>query len=219
VAELSHKNEPASAVIHAVALAVSVFGFVMLMAGTKEHGTVWHLIGFIVFGVSLILLYGVSSVYHFPPRGTSRKRILRRMDHMMIYVFMASTCTPVCLTIDNRACGWGLLAVARGCALAGIIVKATGVRIKSWASVMMYVIFGLLVLSVTGPVLQWLPTDGVGWLYGGGSLYLVGVIFYLMEKYPPKRIKFDLHAIWHLFVVAGSFSHAWLMMMKYVLYV
>jgi hemolysin III len=213
-----NKNEPVSASIHIIGLLFSMVGFVFLIIFTKEHGTIFHYIGFMVFGISLILLYVVSSVYHFFPRFSRFKKKLQRMDHIMIYVFMASTYTPICLTIDNRQCGWTLFAVSWSFAVMGIIVKATNQKIKEWVSVTMYLLFGLLILSVIGPVLQWLPREGVGFLYGGGSLYLIGVIFYILEDYGPKKINSGFHAIWHLFVVAGSFSHAWLML-KYVLYV
>jgi len=211
------KNEPISASIHTIGLFFSIIGFVFLMFFTKENGTIFHFIGFMIFGISLILLYVISSVYHFFPKFSRYKKRLRRMDHIMIYIFMASTYTPICLTIDNRQCGWGLLIVSWGFAIAGVIIKATNLRIKEWVSVMMYVLFGLLILSVIKPVLHWLPQDGVGFLYGGGSFYLIGVIFYILEDYGPKKINADFHAIWHVFVVAGSFSHAWLML-KYVVY-
>ena len=212
------KNEPISASIHIVGLVFSIVGFVFLMIFTKEYGTIFHLIGFIIFGISLILLYVVSSVYHFFPKLSRLKKKLRRMDHIMIYIFMASTYTPICLTIDNRQCGWGLLCVSWGFAVAGVIIKMMNIKIKEWVSVMMYVLFGLLILSIIKPVSQWLPQGGVGFLYGGGSFYLIGVIFYIFEDYESPRINSGFHAVWHLFVVAGSFSHAWLML-KYVLYV
>lgn len=212
------KNEPVSASIHIIGLLFSIIGFVFLMIFTKEYGTIQHLIGFIIFGISLMLLYTVSAVYHFFPKFSRFKKRLQRMDHIMIYIFMASTYTPICLTIDNRMCGWGLLAVSWGFAVTGIIVKAAGIKMKEWISVVMYVIFGLLILSAIGPVLQWLPKDGVGFLYGGGFFYLIGVIFYVLEAYGPRKITVGFHATWHLFVVAGSFSHAWLML-KYVLYI
>jgi len=212
------KNEPVSASIHMVALFFSIIGFVFLIIFTKEYGTIFHLIGFIIFGISLMLLYVVSTVYHFFPKFSRFKKRLRRLDHIMIYIFMASTYTPICLTIDNRQCGWGLLAVSWVFAVTGMIIKATDRKIKEWVSVTMYVLFGLLILSVIGPVFQWLPMGGIGFLYGGGSFYLIGVIFYILEDYGPKKINFGFHAIWHLFVVAGSYSHAWLML-KYVLYV
>jgi hemolysin III len=212
------KNEPVSASIHIVGLLFSIIGFVFLMNFTKEHGTIFHLIGFVIFGINLMLLFVVSAVYHFFPRFSRFKKRLQRMDHIMIYIFMASTYTPICLTIDNRQCGWTLLAVSWSFAVTGMIVKATNQKIKEWVSVTMYLLFGLLILSVIGPVLQWLPMEGVGFLYGGGSFYLIGVIFYILEDYGPKKTNSGFHAIWHLFVVAGSFSHAWLML-KYILYV
>jgi len=214
----SEKNEALSASIHTLGLLFAIIGFVFLMMLTTEYGTLFHRIGFIFFGISLMLLYSISSIYHFFPKLSRAKKKLQRMDHIMIYIFMASTYTPICLTIDNRACGWGLLVISWGFALAGITVKATGVKIKEWVSVLMYILLGLLILSAMGPVLKWLPQQGVGFLYGGGSLYLIGVIFYILEDYGPKKIKIDFHAIWHVFVMAGSFSHGWLMM-KYILYV
>lgn len=216
--KFKQENEPVSALIHVAGLLFSIIGFVFLILFTNEHGTIFHLIGFIIFGTSLILLYMVSTIYHFFPKYSRFKKILQRMDHIMIYIFMASTYTPICLTIDNRVCGWGLLAVSWAFAITGIIIKAIDLKIKEWVSVMMYVMFGLLILSVIVPVLQWLPKEGIGFLYGGGSFYLIGVIFYILEDYGPKKINFDFHAVWHLFVVAGSFSHAWLLL-KYVLYV
>lgn len=215
---INNTNEPISALIHIIGLLFSIIGFIFLMFFTKEYGTLLHFIGFFVFGISLILLYIVSVAYHSFPKFSRFKKLLRRMDHIMIYIFMASTYTPICLTIDNRNCGWGLFAVSWGFAITGIVVKIADIKIKEWISVMMYVIFGLLILSVIIPVLQWLPKSGIGFLYGGGSFYLIGVIFYVLEDYGLKALKIDFHAIWHLFVIAGSFSHAWLMF-KYVLYI
>lgn len=140
------------------------------------------------------------------------------MDHIMIYIFMAGTYTPICLTIDNRACGWGLLAVAWCGAIAGIVIKAARIKIKDWVSLLLYVWYGLLIVGAIGPVMQWLPKTGMGFLFGGGMLYLIGVIFYILEDHGPKKMRINCHAIWHVFVIAGSSAHGWLML-KYILYI
>ncbi|MBU1046731.1 hemolysin III family protein [Patescibacteria group bacterium] len=210
------KSEPISAALHLIGLVFSVVGFVFLMIFTKEQGTLLHLIGFVFFGLALIFLYFFSTIYHFFPKKSKFKKILQQMDHVMIYIFMASTYTPICLTMDNRICGWALLGLVWMFALTGMVIKIKKIEIKEWASVAMYTVFGMLIILAINPIMQWLPKDGVGWLYGGGSFYLIGVIFFILEEYGPKRIYYGFHEIWHLFVMAGSFSHGWLMM-RYVL--
>jgi len=218
VKELNKLNEPISSITHAIGIVLAASALTLLVTFAYLYGTTMHLIGFSIFGVALIFLYTVSSIYHFFPKKTAIKKIFQRIDHSMIFIFIAATYTPICLTIDNRIFGWTLFGIVWVFASVGIFIKATEVKIPEWISTSMYVVMGSLLLLGIKPLSAWLPYSGMWWLFGGGLFYLIGAVFFSLEDVLKKKYKFGMHEIFHLFVMAGTFSHFWLFL-KYVLYI
>jgi hemolysin III len=211
-------NEPISALTHLIGLVVAIIAMLAMVILAIIKGTGMHFLGFSIFGLSLIMVYTSSFLYHIFPRETRLKEIFQRIDHAMIFFLIAGSYTPICLTIDNRKVGWALLITIWLISIIGIVIKSIGIKIKSWKSTVLYILLGLLMLTAIYPLAQWMPKEAMIWLFGGGSLYIFGAIFFIMEDYKPKRYRFDLHEIWHIFVMLGSFSHVYLMI-KYILYI
>ena len=211
-------NETVSAFTHLIGLVLAIVAMLAMVILAILEGTGMHFLGFAVFGTSLVMLYTSSFFYHILPRDTRIKEISQRIDHAMIFVLIAGSYTPICLTIDNRGAGWSLLIAIWLIAIVGIIVKSKGIKMKSWQSALMYILIGLLMLTVVYPLAQWMPKGAMIWLFGGGSLYILGAGFFILEEFIPRQRKFDLHEIWHIFVMLGSFSHVYLMI-KYILYI
>jgi len=210
-------NEPISALTHLIGLVVAIVSLVFMIILSALDGTVMHIIGFSIFGASLVLLYTSSFFYHIFPKQTLAKEVFQRIDHAMIFFLIAGSYTPICLTIDNRQAGWGLLITIWSISMVGIVIKSIGIKIKPWKSTLIYILLGLLLFTAIYPISQWLSAEAMLWLFGGGGLYIIGAIFYIIEDYVPRKRKFDMHEIWHLFVMLGSFSHVYLMI-RFILY-
>lgn len=206
---LAKLREPVSGLTHLVGALFSVAGLVWLVRAAASYGTLWHLVSFVVFGISLILLYTASSLYHLLPLSERGVRALKRVDHMMIYVLIAGTYTPFCLVPLRGVWGWSLLGVVWGLAIAGIVLKAVWLHAPRWLSTLFYVGMGWMVVVAILPLVRSMPPAAVAWLGVGGLLYTVGALIYAL-KWPniiPRHLGF--HEIWHLFVMGGSFSHYW----------
>jgi len=210
-------NEPISSVTHSIAIFFSVSAATLLITFAYLWGTKMHLIGFTIFGIALIFLYLISSVYHFFRKETKIKKIFQQIDHSMIFIFIASAYTPIALTIDNRTCGISLLIAAWTFAIIGFGLKASNIKMNDWISTSLYIAMGGLIIFVIKPVMAWLPHSARGWLFGGGLFYLIGVIFFMLEDRIKNKYKFGMHETFHIFVMAGTFCNFWLLL-RYVLY-
>ena len=154
-----------------------------------------------VFGATLILLYTTSTLYH-ALRGEAGRRLLRKCDHAAIFLLIAGTYTPFLLVTLNGPWGWSLFGVIWGLAILGIALDATLKPRREYLSITLYIVMGWLCLVAIKPLLKALTHEGFMWLLAGGILYTAGVIFYVMDHRKPY-----FHAIWHMFVLAGSVSH------------
>jgi hemolysin III len=210
------RNETISGLTHLLGAVLSLVGLAVLVYLAAINNRPWHLVSFAIFGATLVLLYSASTLYHLLPLAfTKGKSILRRIDHSMIFVLIAGTYTPICLVPLRGVWGWSLLSLIWGVAIAGVIVKAFWIKIPDWLSTGIYVVMGWFGVVVLWPLIDAVPPMGIAWLIAGGVFYTVGVIFYSLERFVPARW-FGMHEIFHLFVLAGSFSHFWLML-KYIL--
>lgn len=209
-------REPISGLTHLIGAILSAVGLVQLIYLAVKYGSVWHVVSFSIFGTSLVLLYTASSLYHLLPVSERVIKILRRIDHMMIFVLIAGTYTPVCLVPLRGAWGWSLLSSVWAIALGGIIMKAVWIDAPRWLSTAIYGIMGWIVVVAFFPLIKTVPMGGMVWMVIGGVLYTIGALIYGL-KWPriPSKI-FGFHEIFHLFVMGGSVSHYWLML-KYVL--
>jgi hemolysin III len=200
-------REPVSGLSHLAGAVASAVGLIVLVYLAVKRGTVWHIVSYSVFGASLVLLYTASSLYHLlkvSPRGV---RILRRIDHMMIYVLIAGSYTPYCLIALRGVWGWTMLAVVWGLAIIGIVVKIFWLDAPRWVTAGFYLAMGWMVVTASGPLLRAIPTKGLWWLVASGLFYTVGAILYATKRPRLWPGVFGFHEVWHLFVIAGSLSH------------
>lgn len=194
---------------HALGLVLSVIALFLLLFKASNNGDDWDIVIFGVFGVSLILLYATSTLYHSATE-PQRRKTLRVVDHAMIYVLIAGTITPLALITLNGTVGWTLFGVAWSIAIVGIFLKVFFTGRFEVLSTIMYVAMGWIALIPIKPLMRELPMEGLYWLMGGGLAYTVGAILYAI-----KKIHFN-HAIFHVFVVIGSACH-FVMVFVYVL--
>lgn len=213
------QNEPLSSLTHFIGMLLSIAGLVLLVVFAVLYSTVWHIVGYSIFGASLILLYLASSLYHLFPKNSKAKAILRRIDHSMIYVLIAGTYTPICLVLPQRGLGWSLFGVIWGLAVVGIVLKAFGIKMEDWrVTIVLYVSMGWLGIIAIPAIVQAVPPSGIAWLVIGGVLYTVGAAFYGLNRFLPRTRWFGMHEVFHIFVMAGSFSHFWAML-RYVIHI
>jgi len=195
------REELANSLSHAVGFLLAVFvGLPVLIGSALHRHDAWQLIGGIVFGVSLALLYGASALYHLLPVGRP-KRLCRHLDHAAIYVLIAGTYTPFALGALRGTWGWSLLIAVWTMAALGVALKCKiGFRFPRFSTVL-YLLMGWLVLIVLRPLVAQIGMSGFWWLLAGGLSYSLGIIFYTWE-----RLHYS-HLYWHGFVLAGSAFH------------
>jgi hemolysin III len=210
-------KDPVSGFSHLAGAVLSILGLCLLVRYAAVNGTVWHIVSFSIFGASLILLYTASSLYHLLVVSEKSTRVLRKIDHMMIYVLIAGTYTPVCLIPLRGGWGWSLLISIWGIAMAGIILKLLWFNAPRWLSTLFYVVMGWLIVIAFVPLVRTMPAAAMLWLVAGGLMYTIGAIIY-GTKWPKLKSKvFGFHEVFHIFILYGSFCHFW-MMFKYILY-
>jgi hemolysin III len=193
-------EEIANSATHGAGLVASVAALVLLVVWAAATGDPWRIAAASVYGATLVLLYAASTLYH-ALHGPRVKAVFQRLDHAAIYLLIAGTYTPFVLVTLRGGWGWSLFGVVWGLALLGVVLKSVfGVRLAVLSTVV-YVVMGWLVAIAAAPLAASLPTGGVRWLVAGGVLYTAGVIFFAWE-----RVRYS-HAVWHLFVLAGSAAH------------
>jgi hemolysin III len=163
----------------------------------------------IVYGISIIILFSASSVFH-ATRGEKRKHYFRIVDHISIYLLIAGTYTPVCLISLEQSLGWHLFFIVWGIAAFGVVLKLFFTGRFEIFSTLLYLVMGWLIVFDFSNLSQTIGSDGILLLFAGGLSYTVGIIFYVIHKIPFN------HVIWHLFVLAGAIFH-FLMVFFYVI--
>ena len=210
-------KDPFSGFSHLAGAILSVAGLCLLVRYASVNGTVWHIVSFSIFGASLILLYTASSIYHLLSVSEKSIRVLRKIDHMMIYILIAGTYTPVCLIPLRGGWGWSLLISIWSIAMAGIVLKVLWFNAPRWLYTLFYLLMGWLIVIAFVPLVRTMPIAAMLWLIAGGLLYTVGAVIY-GTKWPKLKSKvFGFHEMFHVFVLYGSFCHFW-MMFRYILY-
>jgi len=185
---------------HAFGFVLSLVALALLVIHATKYGTVWHIVSFSVFGLSLLALYAASTLYHSAKNPVLRSK-LRIVDHATIYILIAGTYTPFTLITLGGAVGWIIFSVSWAMAFIGIILKIFFTGKHDLISTLLYVFMGWIILFALEPLINNLPSNGLCWLIAGGVAYTVGALLYSIEK-----IKFN-HAIFHMFVLLGSFCH------------
>ncbi|WP_413300597.1 hemolysin III family protein [Bacillus sp. 1P10SD] len=196
----SKQEEIANSITHGIGALLSISALVILIVFASLYGTAWHIVSFTIFGVTMFLLYMSSTLLHSLPEGNA-KDVFEIFDHSSIYFFIAGTYTPFLLIVIKGAMGWTLFGVVWGLAIAGTIFKCFFVKKYLFTSTLLYVFMGWLIIFAWKSLAANLSSQGMTYLIIGGALYTVGAIFYVWRGF-----KYH-HAVWHLFVMAGSTAH------------
>lgn len=210
-------KDPGSAFTHFIALLSALFAATPLLIKAARTSGLSHVLALTIFIVSMILLYAASTIYHTLDISPKINQLLRKADHMMIFILIAGTYTPVCMIVLGDRTGWQLLALVWSIAAAGIIINALWITCPKWFSSLIYIAMGWVCILAFGKIVAALPSSAFGWLLAGGIIYTVGGIIYAM-KLPlfNNRFKyFGSHELFHLFVMGGSFCH-YIMMYAFV---
>ena len=199
-------RDPMSCLTHLAGAVAAVFCTIWMVGKAVPFG-VAYTVSFAVFGVSLVLLYTASAVYHMPRARDSVIQALRRIDHTMIFFLIAGTYTPVCVIPLRGPWGWSILAVVWGLALLGTFMKIFWLHAPRALSTAIYVIMGWIVVVAFYPLLNAVSTGSFALLLLGGLSYTLGAVIYAL-KWPPLKVRWiGFHEIFHLFVLLGSAFH------------
>ncbi|NTV64683.1 MAG: hemolysin III family protein [Oscillochloris sp.] len=193
-------EELANTLTHGAGAVTSLGAGIVLTSLAALSGDLWRIIGAAVFSLTMLILYTASTLYHGTPHGQAKAR-LEIFDHCAIYLLIAGTYTPFTLVTLRDTWGWGLFGVIWSLAIAGVVFKLIFSTRFKLISTLFYILMGWLMVVAIGPMAQALPLSTLGWLLAGGLAYTGGTLFYHNERMP------FAHAIWHLFVIAGSVCH------------
>lgn len=204
-----HIKDPGSAITHFIGMIMAIFAAIPLLIRASREPRPIYLISLAVFAISMILLYAASTTYHTLDLSEKINTLLKRLDHMMIFVLIAGTYTPICLLVLDRKTGLTLLSIVWGIALLGIIMKAFWVFCPKWVSSLLYIGMGWICVLAFGKLVGDLTHAEFGWLLAGGIIYTIGGVIYALKLpiFNNKHKNFGSHEIFHLFVMGGSFCH------------
>ncbi len=197
---VSTGEEIANAITHGIGALLAVAALVVLIVMAAIHGSVWHIVSFSIFGATLVLLYFASTLYHSLTHAKA-KRVFHKFDHISIYLLIAGTYTPFCLTALRGWIGWTVLGVVWSCAILGAVLKAISVGKRIKLSTVLYILMGWVILVAIQPLYKAMPFNGFLFLVAGGISYTIGTIFFIRNQ-----VKYN-HSVWHVFVLGGSVLH------------
>lgn len=195
-----YHEEKFNAWSHLIGAVLAAIGAIWLLALASSTGDVWKIVAVAIYGVTLILLYSISTLYH-SMRGPA-KRVMQKLDHLSIYLLIAGSYTPFCLVTLRGPWGWTLFGIVWSLALIGMLQEIKPRSEARVLSLIIYAVMGWIVLVAVKPLIAALGMTGFKWLAAGGVLYTVGIIFFAYDS----RFR-HWHGIWHLFVMAGSLLH------------
>ncbi len=204
-------REPMNGFTHFIGIILAIIGTILLIKISLHPYKPYHLFPFAVFGFGMILLYTTSTLYHWLNLSEAGVKRMRKADHIMIFIYIAATYTPVCVIALKGTFGWGLLASVWLVALIGAIIKIFWMTAPRWLSTFIYLLMGWLAVIVIYPLINVLQLEALLWLFIGGLFYTVGAVIYALKKPDPYPGILGFHEIFHLFVLLGTFSHFWLM--------
>lgn len=200
VGRYTFREEIVNSLTHALGTALSIAGLIVLIVRAVNYGTVWHVMSFSIFGGTLVLLYGTSTLYHCLGDGTA-KRLFEILDHSAIYLLIAGTYTPFTLVTLRGGWGWCIFGVIWACAIGGIILKSVCIARFQKISIALYVGMDWLCLVAVKEIVVHVSRLSIAQLLFGGLSYTLGVVFYAWRRLPYN------HAAWHVFVLYGSALH------------
>lgn len=206
-------KDPGSAITHFIGMIMALFAATPLLIKAHRQPNPIYTIALFIFIFSMFLLYTASTVYHTFDSSPRINRILKKCDHMMIFVMIAGSYTPICLIVLGGKLGMFMLLLIWGIALSGIILKAFWVYCPKWVSSVIYIGMGWMCVLSLSPIVKALPTNAFLWLLAGGIIYTIGGVIYALKLpiFNSKHKYFGSHEVFHVFVLAGSVCHFILM--------
>ena len=206
-------KDPGSAITHFIGMMMAMLAALPLLVKAAREPDMIHLVSLAIFIVSMILLYAASTIYHSLNLSERTNRILRKIDHMAIFVLIAGTYTPVCLLVLGGSTGRNLCLLVWGIALAGILIKAFWITCPKWFSSLIYIAMGWVCVLAFTQLLNVLSPAAFGWLLAGGIIYTAGGVIYALKLpiFNSRHKAFGSREIFHLFVMGGSICHYVLM--------
>ena len=193
-------EEIANSLTHGLGLLLGIAALVVMVVHAARSGTAIHVVSASIYGATLVLLYAASTLYHALPRGRA-KRVFGILDHAAIFLLIAGTYTPFTLITLDGSWGWSMFGVVWGIAILGVVLEAVSRGRARKIQLVLYLLLGWAAMIAIRPLLASLPPGGFALLLAGGLFYSLGVIFYV------RRTMRWHHAIWHVFVIAGSICH------------
>lgn len=202
-------KDPGSAITHFIGMLMAIFAAIPLLIKAAHEPSRIYIISLTIYAVSLILLYAASTTYHTFDRSEKVNTILKKIDHMMIFILIAGSYTPVCLLVLGGKLGLSLLSIVWGIAIAGILIKAFWVYCPKWVSSVLYIGMGWTCVLAFTQILNSMSPAAFGWLLAGGIIYTIGGIIYALKLplFNSRHKNFGSHEIFHLFVMGGSACH------------
>ena len=205
----SHVKDPGSAITHFIGMLMAIFAAVpLLIKAAHEPGRI-YIISIAVYAVSLILLYAASTTYHTFNRSEKINTVLKKIDHMMIFILIYGSYTPICLLVLKGKTGIILLSIVWGIAILGIVLKAFWVFCPKWVSSVLYIGMGWTCVLAFTQILNSMSPAAFGWLLAGGIIYTIGGVIYALKLplFNNRHKNFGSHEIFHIFVMLGSACH------------
>lgn len=210
-----------SGLTHCIGAALSLVGLVLLIVFSAIYGNAYHVVSFTIFGVGLFLLYLFSTLYHWLNISEKGITVFRKFDHIMIYILIAASYTPICLVPLRGPWGWTIFGIIWGLAVLGTILTAVWIKAPRFITTTIYLIMGWAVVIAAYPLIKvFKEANNFGsliWLLAGGIFYTIGGIIYGLKVPKTKWKGFGFHEIFHIFVMLGSACHYWFIL-RYVLF-
>ncbi|SME88419.1 PAQR family membrane homeostasis protein TrhA [Desulfovibrio gilichinskyi] len=206
---LQYIRDPMNGLTHFIGFCLAIVGLRMLINISINPTNIMHVVTFSVFGIGMILLYLTSTLYHWLPLSEKGTRFLRKIDHTMIFIFIAATYTPICLVGLKGVWGWSIFGCVWAMAVGGIITKFFWMDAPRWLSTGFYLAMGWAAIVAIWPLVEALQIGALLWLLAGGIFYSIGAVIYALKRPDPWPGFLGFHEIFHIFVMAGSFCHFW----------
>lgn len=200
-------RDPFSGFSHLLGAIIGLIASGLLIIKASIYGDAWQIASFAIFGLCMILMFGSSAIYHLAQGSDEKILKLKRIDHMAIFAMIAGTYTPMCLVPLRESFGWTLLTVVWGLAIAGILLKIFWIGAPRWLSTIIYLAMGWACVFGLSTMKAMMPAVSFDWLLYGGIAYTLGAVIYATKWPDPWPESFGFHEIWHIFVMAGAFSH------------
>ena len=209
-------REPMNGWTHFIGIIFSIIALYLLLTRPFGRHDMLHTVSFSIFGVSMFLLYLFSTLYHWLPLQDKKLELFRKIDHIMIFIFISATYTPMCLITMGGAWGWSIFGTVWGITFIGLFIKIFWLNAPRVLYTGIYLLMGWIIVIGIWPLMQTFSKEGIFWLAMGGLFYSVGAVVYAYKKPDPWPGIFGFHEIFHIFVLLGSFSH-FIMIYYYVL--